>query len=68
LAQEAINLDAALKEIDATIEDRFRRHHYAEIIVSLPGSGHAWAQNSSPPWAVTSRSMTAPIGWPASPV
>jgi transposase len=39
LAQEVINLDAALKEIDATIEDRFRRHRYAEIIVSLPGFG-----------------------------
>ena len=34
-----IDLDAALKEIDSTIEDRFRRHRYAEIIVSLPGFG-----------------------------
>jgi transposase len=39
LAHEVIDLDAALKEIDATIEDRFRRHRYAEIIVSLPGFG-----------------------------
>jgi transposase len=39
LAQEVIDLDAALKEIDATIEDRFRRHRYAEIIVSPPGFG-----------------------------
>jgi transposase len=39
LAHEVIDLDAALKEIDSTIEDRFRRHRYAEIIVSLPGFG-----------------------------
>lgn len=39
LAQEVIDLDATLKEIDATIEDRFHRHRYAEIIVSLPGFG-----------------------------
>ena len=46
LVQEVIGLDAALKEIDATIEDRFRRHRYAEIIVSLPGVARAWAPNS----------------------
>jgi len=39
LTQEVIDLDAALKEIDVMIEDRFRRHRYAEIIVSLPGFG-----------------------------
>jgi hypothetical protein len=56
-----------LKEIDATIEDRFRRHRYAEIIVHLPGVARAWAPNSSPRSEATSHSTTAPTGWPASP-
>ena len=67
LVQEVIDLDAALKEIDATIEDRFRRHRYAEIIVHLPGVARAWAPNSSPRSEATSHSTTAPTGWPASP-
>jgi len=39
LTQEVIDLDAALKEIDVMIEDRFRRHRYAEINVWRPIAG-----------------------------
>ncbi len=39
LAQEVLDLDAAIKEVDSMIEDRFRRHDYAETILSMPGFG-----------------------------
>ena len=39
LAQEVIALDEQIKQIDADIEDRFRRHPLAEVITSLPGIG-----------------------------
>jgi transposase len=38
-AQEVLDLNAALREIDAAIEDRFVRHRYAESILSMPGFG-----------------------------
>lgn len=34
-----IVLDAEIAELDTAIEERFRQHHTAEIIVSLPGFG-----------------------------
>jgi transposase len=39
LAQEVIALDERIKTTDADIEDRFRRHPLAEVIISLPGMG-----------------------------
>lgn len=39
LAEEVINFDAQLREIDTLIEDRFRRHTAADVITSLPGIG-----------------------------
>jgi transposase len=39
LAQEVIALDDRIKQTDADIEGRFRRHPLAEVITSLPGFG-----------------------------
>lgn len=39
LAQGVIALDDRIKATDADIEGRFRRHHLAEVITSLPGIG-----------------------------
>jgi transposase len=39
LAQGVITLNEQIKELDQLIEDRFRRHPSAEVIVSMPGIG-----------------------------
>jgi transposase len=39
LAKEVMALDTEIGETDAMIEDRFRRHRDAEIIMSMPGFG-----------------------------
>lgn len=39
LAQGVIALDDRIKTTDADIEDRFRHHPLAEVIISLPGMG-----------------------------
>ncbi|WP_071289832.1 IS110 family transposase [Mycolicibacterium llatzerense] len=39
LAQGVITLDERIKTTDAAIEERFRRHHLAEVITSIPGMG-----------------------------
>lgn len=39
LAQEVMALDERIKQTDADIEDRFRRHPFAEVITSMPGMG-----------------------------
>jgi transposase len=39
LAEEVMALDTAIGDTDAMIEERFRRHRHAEIILSLPGFG-----------------------------
>jgi transposase len=39
LAEEVMALDSKIGDTDAMIEDRFRRHRHAEIILSMPGFG-----------------------------
>lgn len=39
LAEEVMALDTEIGDTDAMIEDRFRRHRHAEIILSMPGFG-----------------------------
>jgi len=39
LAKEVMALDTEIGDTDAMIEDRFRRHRHAEIILSMPGFG-----------------------------
>jgi transposase len=39
LAEEVMALDTAISDTDAMIEERFRRHRHAEIVLSLPGFG-----------------------------
>ena len=39
LAREVINLDTEIGATETMIEDRFRRHRHAEIILSMPGFG-----------------------------
>lgn len=39
LAKEVMSLDTEIAETESMIEDRFRRHHHAEIILSMPGFG-----------------------------
>ena len=39
LAKEVMALDTEIAETEAMIEDRFRRHRHAEIILSMPGFG-----------------------------
>ena len=39
LAEEVMALDTAIGDTDAMIEERFRRHRHAEIILSMPGFG-----------------------------
>jgi transposase len=39
LAKEVMALDTEIGDTDAMIEDRFRRHRHAEIIMSMPGFG-----------------------------
>jgi transposase len=39
LAEEVMALDTAIGDTDAMIEDRFRRHRHAEIVLSMPGFG-----------------------------
>jgi len=39
LAEEVMALDTEIGDTDAMIEDRFRGHRHAEIILSLPGFG-----------------------------
>lgn len=40
LAKEVIDLDTRIKQADKAIEDRFRRHRLADVIVSMPGFGY----------------------------
>jgi len=39
LAKEVMALDIEIGDADAMIEERFRRHRHAEIILSMPGFG-----------------------------
>jgi transposase len=39
LAKEVMTLDTEIAETETMIEDRFRRHRHAEIILSMPGFG-----------------------------
>jgi transposase len=39
LAQEVMALDTEIGDTETMIEDRFRRHRHAEIILSMPGFG-----------------------------
>jgi transposase len=39
LAKEVMNLDTEIGETETLIEERFRRHRHAEIILSMPGFG-----------------------------
>jgi transposase len=39
LAEEVINLDTEIAATETMIEERFRRHRHAEIILSMPGFG-----------------------------
>jgi hypothetical protein len=39
LAEEVITLDTEIADADAMIEERFRHHRHAEIILSMPGFG-----------------------------
>jgi transposase len=39
LAEEVMALDIEIGDTDAMIEERFRRHRHAEIILSMPGFG-----------------------------
>jgi transposase len=39
LAKEVMTLDTEIGQTETIIEDRFRRHHHAEIILSMPGFG-----------------------------
>lgn len=39
LAEGVITLNEQLKDVDRLIEDRFRRHPSAEVIISMPGIG-----------------------------
>ena len=39
LAGEVINLDTEIAATETMIEERFRRHRHAEIILSMPGFG-----------------------------
>jgi len=39
LAQEVMALDTEIGETESMIEERFRRHRHAEIILSMPGFG-----------------------------
>jgi transposase len=39
LAKEVMSLDTEIGDTDAMIEERFRRHRHAEIILSMPGFG-----------------------------
>jgi transposase len=39
LAKEVMNLDTEIAETETMIEERFRRHRHAEIILSMPGFG-----------------------------
>jgi transposase len=39
LAEEVMTLDTKIGDTDAMIEERFRRHRHAEIILSMPGFG-----------------------------
>jgi transposase len=39
LAKEVMDLDNEIAETETMIEDRFRRHRHAEIILSMPGFG-----------------------------
>lgn len=39
LAKGVINLNEQLKDVDRLIEDRFRRHPQAKVIISMPGIG-----------------------------
>ncbi|BCO67397.1 IS110 family transposase [Mycobacterium intracellulare] len=39
LAKEVMTLDTEIGATDVMIEDRFRRHRHAEIILSMPGFG-----------------------------
>jgi transposase len=39
LAREVMDLDARIKQADTAIEERFRRHPLATVILSMPGFG-----------------------------
>ncbi len=39
LAEEVMTLNTEIGDTDAMIEERFRRHRHAEIILSMPGFG-----------------------------
>lgn len=39
LAHQILNLNTELRELDSSIEERFRRHRHAKVIESMPGFG-----------------------------
>lgn len=39
LAEEVMALDTEIADVESMIEERFRRHRHAEIILSMPGFG-----------------------------
>lgn len=39
LAHQILSLNIELRELDSSIEERFRRHRHAEVIESMPGFG-----------------------------
>ena len=74
LAEEVMTLDTEIGDTDAMIEERFRRHRHAEIILSMPGFGVILGAEflaatggdmalSAPPTA-----SRASLDWPRSPV
>jgi transposase len=56
LAKEVMALDTEIGDTETMIEDRFRRHRHAEIIVSMPGFGTTLAAEFL---AATGGDMTA---------
>lgn len=66
LAKEVTDLDGRITELDTAIEARFRRHHQATVITSLPAWDSAWAPSSSPPSA-TPTCSPRPTSWPPTP-
>ncbi len=67
LAHQILNLNAELRELDTSIEERFRGHRKAEVIESMPGFGHYSAPNFSPPQVAICSRLAPPTDWPASP-
>lgn len=63
-----MNIDAEMAELDRDIEERFRRHHHAEVLEPMPGFGLVLGAELIAATGGDLAAFSTQICWQASPV